>query len=50
MSGTLPDLAPGAEIQFPDYEEEYRRERPGTILFLQLFSMVLNYEVEENVL
>ncbi|KAK6025057.1 G2F domain protein, partial [Ostertagia ostertagi] len=31
VSGTLPDIAPGTEIAFPDYEEEYRRERPGLI-------------------
>ncbi|VDM83338.1 unnamed protein product, partial [Strongylus vulgaris] len=31
VSGTLPDVAPGAEVQFPDYEEEYRRERPGLV-------------------
>ncbi|XGW06087.1 hypothetical protein V3C99_016431 [Haemonchus contortus] len=31
VSGTLPDVAPGTEIAFPDYEEEYRRERPGLI-------------------
>ncbi|VDK52730.1 unnamed protein product [Cylicostephanus goldi] len=31
VSGTLPDVAPGAEVQFPDYEEEYRREKPGLV-------------------
>ncbi|VDL84212.1 unnamed protein product [Nippostrongylus brasiliensis] len=31
ISGTLPDVAPDSEVQFPDYEEEYRRERPGLI-------------------
>ncbi|KAK6756777.1 hypothetical protein RB195_014916 [Necator americanus] len=31
VSGTLPDIAPGAEVQFPDYEEEYRREKPGVV-------------------
>ncbi|KAK6041933.1 G2F domain protein, partial [Cooperia oncophora] len=31
VSGTLPDIPPGTEIAFPDYEEEYRRERPGLI-------------------
>lgn len=29
VSGTLPDIAPGSEVIFPDYEEEYVRERRG---------------------
>ncbi|KAJ1346639.1 hypothetical protein KIN20_001510 [Parelaphostrongylus tenuis] len=31
VSGTLPDVAPSTEITFPNYEEEYRRERPGHV-------------------
>ncbi|KJH50181.1 G2F domain protein [Dictyocaulus viviparus] len=31
VSGTLPDIAPDTEVAFPNYEEEYRRERPGLI-------------------
>ncbi|CAD6196064.1 unnamed protein product [Caenorhabditis auriculariae] len=31
VSGTVPDVAPGSEIVFPDYEEEYRRDRPGHV-------------------
>uniref|UniRef100_A0A158P9V5 Nidogen-1 n=1 Tax=Angiostrongylus cantonensis TaxID=6313 RepID=A0A158P9V5_ANGCA len=31
VSGTLPDIAPDTEIVFPNYEEEYRRERPGLV-------------------
>ncbi|VDM59952.1 unnamed protein product [Angiostrongylus costaricensis] len=31
VSGTLPDISPDTEIVFPNYEEEYRRERPGLV-------------------
>ncbi|KIH62771.1 G2F domain protein [Ancylostoma duodenale] len=41
VSGTLPDVAPGAEIQFPDYEEEYRRERPGLVRSYTAMDIVL---------
>ncbi|CAB3397791.1 unnamed protein product [Caenorhabditis bovis] len=29
VSGTLPDIAPGSQVIFPDYEEIYTRERKG---------------------
>ncbi|VDK52073.1 unnamed protein product [Gongylonema pulchrum] len=29
ITGTLPKLAEGTEIIYPDHEEEYRREGPG---------------------
>ncbi|KAK5985178.1 NIDogen (Basement membrane protein) [Trichostrongylus colubriformis] len=31
VSGTLPEIDADTEIAFPDYEEEYHRERPGLI-------------------
>ncbi|PAV58921.1 hypothetical protein WR25_10468 [Diploscapter pachys] len=29
IHGTLPEVAPGAEVTVPDYVEEYKRESPG---------------------
>ncbi|CAI4227251.1 unnamed protein product [Auanema sp. JU1783] len=31
VSGTLPDISPDAEVVYPDYEEEYRKEGNGFI-------------------
>lgn len=38
ITGTLPKLAEGAEITYPDHEDEYRREGPGiTIIYFKIF-------------
>ncbi|EPB68838.1 G2F domain protein [Ancylostoma ceylanicum] len=48
VSGTLPDVARGAEIQFPDYEEEYRRERPGVVRSYTAMDIILREGGEEK--
>ncbi|CAL2045201.1 unnamed protein product [Caenorhabditis brenneri] len=41
VSGTLPDIAPGSEVIFPDYEEEYVRERKGYLTSRSAFDVVI---------
>ncbi|UMM35606.1 hypothetical protein L5515_008151 [Caenorhabditis briggsae] len=41
VSGTLPDIAPGSEVIFPDYEEEYVRERRGYLTSRAAFDVII---------
>ncbi|CBA11612.1 Nidogen [Caenorhabditis elegans] len=41
VSGTLPDIAPGSEVIFPDYEEEYVRERRGYLTSKAAFDVIV---------
>ncbi|CAJ0577158.1 unnamed protein product, partial [Mesorhabditis spiculigera] len=42
VTGTLPQLRDGADVTFPDYDEEYRVEKPGFVRSYSTLEAVVN--------
>ncbi|VDK46117.1 unnamed protein product [Anisakis simplex] len=48
VTGTLPQLAEGVQVIYPDHEEEYRREGPGFVRSYSSLDVLVNEHGQER--